>query len=157
LYALPLALPLHIRAPPGLPAGPRAALIVGVLRVSFHPADALLVNMPSAADVPNRSIAARVPVDTSWRLVPLPRTPALSCLSWFHRVLLRVDLPSSGSRSRTAISSALASFSSIATVGLIRPVSIRWTDENVTPARSASPLTDSPRRSRHSRSRISTG
>src|SRR5206468_4306593 len=63
--------------------------------------------------------------------------------SLLRLLLLVLDLRlDGGKKSRTSISSPLASFSSIATVGLMRPFSIRLTVTNPTRARFANSRTE---------------
>ena len=95
----------------------------------------------------NRSTAAPMSIDPARRDVLLAGAPWIACTlpvllpHGYLRLLclLRFDR---GKKSRTSTSNGFASFSSIATVGLIRPFSTRTIVTNEAPARLANSLTE---------------
>src|SRR6266487_3812388 len=123
--------------------GTSTALVPSINRVCLYTANLLLVKVSGPTGEPDRPTSARVPIHPAWSGVLLARTPWIPCAlhAYFsHRYLRRLGLLrlDGGKKSRTSISRALASFSSIVTVGLMCPFSIRLTVTKPTPASSAS-------------------
>src|SRR3989442_213303 len=133
--------------PTRFPARASSTLTSDVNHIGLHSSGLLLVDMPRTAGEPDGPHAAPMAVDPPRRDVLLARAPWIACA-------LRVLLPhgylrfpcllrfDGGKKSRTSTSNGFASFSSIATVGLIRPFSTRTMVTKETPARRANSLTE---------------